>query len=67
MNPWTDEAWAARGRWLVDKLTERTTPDGRCVLELVDVPIWARPDGTLYDYLVAVDLAMALDKSREES
>ena len=27
------EKWAARGRWLVNKMTERTTPDGRTVLE----------------------------------
>ena len=57
-------AWAARGKWLVDKLTERMTPDGRCVAELCHEPIWIKPDGTLQDYIVAVDLAMSRDESR---
>lgn len=53
--------WAARGRWLADKLSERSTPDGRTVLELVDEPIWARADGTFADYCAAVDAAMEAD------
>ena len=53
--------WAARGRWLTEKLSERTTPDGRTVLELVDEPIWARADGTFADYCTAVDAAMEAD------
>jgi hypothetical protein len=57
------ELWAARGRWLVDKLSERTTPDGRTVLELTDEPIWIRADGTLADYIAAVDAAMERDES----
>lgn len=61
------ELWAARGRWLVDKLTERSTPDGRTVLELADEPIWVREDGTLADYIAAVDLAMERDESRCEA
>jgi len=52
------ELWAARGRWLVKHMSECTTPDGRTVLELVEAPIWARPDGTLADYCAAVDDAM---------
>lgn len=58
-----NELWAKRGRWLVDKLRERTTPDGRTVLELVDEPIWARADGILADYCSAVDAAMERDES----
>ncbi len=57
-------AVAARGSWLVEKLSERLTPDGRCVLELCDEPIWIEPDGTLDDYCAAVDLAMERDESR---
>lgn len=53
--------WAARGRWLTEKLSERTTPDGRTVLELVDEPIWAQADGTFADYCAAVDAAMEAD------
>jgi len=53
--------WALRGHWLVDKLTERTLPDGRCVLELVSVPIWVIRDGTESDYIEAVDAAMQRD------
>lgn len=60
----TLNTWAARGMWLVDKLTERTTPDGRTVLEIVDEPIWIKADGTLADYIAAVDLAMERDESR---
>jgi len=52
------EKWAERGRWLVDMLSERTTPDGRTVLEIVDEPIWIQADGTLADYIAAVDAAM---------
>jgi hypothetical protein len=52
---------AARGRWLVDKLSERTTPDGRTVLEISEVPIWCKQDGTLADYRAAVDAAMELE------
>lgn len=57
-------AQAARGSWLIDKLTERQTPDGRCVLEISEEPIWCEPDGTLDDYVAAVDLAMERDESR---
>ena len=53
--------WAARGRWLTEKLCERSTPDGRTVLELVDEPIWVRADGTFADYCAAVDAAMEAD------
>jgi hypothetical protein len=53
--------WAARGRWLTEKLSERSTPDGRTVLELVDEPILARADGTFADYCAAVDAAMEAD------
>ena len=56
------EAWAARGRWLVEKLSERTTPDGRTVLEISEEPIWAKADGTLADYIAAVDAAMLADE-----
>lgn len=58
------EKWAERGRWLVDLLSERTTPDGRTVLEIVDEPIWIQADGTLADYIAAVDAAMDRDESR---
>ena len=54
--------WAERGRWLAEKLSERTTPDGRTVLELVEEPIWARADGTFADYCAAIDAAMAADE-----
>lgn len=54
--------WAERGRWLAEKLSERTTPDGRTVLELVEEPIWARTDGTFADYCAAIDAAMAADE-----
>jgi hypothetical protein len=57
------EDMAVRGRWLIEKLSERTTPDGRTVLELVDEPIWIRADGTLRDYIAAVDRAIAADDS----
>ena len=60
----SQHAWAERGRWLVEKLTERYTPDGRCVLEISEEPIWCKPDGTLQDYIAAVDLAMERDESR---
>lgn len=60
------ERWAERGRWLVDKLSERSTPDGRTVLEIAEEPIWVRADGTLADYIAAVDLAMERDESRVE-
>lgn len=53
--------WALRGHWLVDKLTERTLPDGRCVLELVEEEIYAMPDATLDEYVQAVDAAMQRD------
>lgn len=56
------ETWAARGRWLVEKLSERTTPDGRTVLEISEEPIWAKADGTLADYIAAVDAAMDADE-----
>lgn len=62
--PNSQHAWAERGKWLVDKLTERTTPDGRCVLEISEEPIWCRADGALADYIAAVDLAMERDESR---
>jgi hypothetical protein len=62
--PDSQHAWAERGKWLVDKLTERMTPDGRCVLELSDEPIWIKPDGTLDDYIAAVDQAIERDESR---
>ena len=54
--------WAERGRWLAEKLSERSTPDGRTVLELVEEPIWARADGTFAEYCAAVDAAMAADE-----
>lgn len=54
--------WAERGRWLAEKLSERTTPDGRTVLELVEEPIWARSDGTFADYCAAIDAAMQADE-----
>jgi len=54
--------WAERGRWLAEKLSERTTPDGRTVLELVEEPIWAKEDGTFADYCAAIDAAMAADE-----
>ena len=53
--------WAERGRWLAEKLSERTTPDGRTVLELVEEPIWAKDDGTFADYCESIDAAMAAD------
>ena len=49
---------AERGRWLIDRLKERKTPDNRYVLELVEEPIWIRPDGTIDDYYAAIDAAM---------
>jgi hypothetical protein len=58
------EDMAARGRWLIEKLSERLLPDGRCVLEISEEPIWIAPDGTLRDYIKAVDLAMERDASR---
>ena len=65
MRPADDlHAWAERGKWLVERMTERYTPDGRCVLEIADEPIWTKPDGTLQDYIAAVDLAMERDESR---
>ena len=60
----SQHAWSERGRWLVEKLTERYTPDGRCVLEISEEPIWCKADGTLQDYIAAVDLAMERDESR---
>lgn len=54
---------AARGKWLIDHLTECTVPDGRTVLELVETPIWVKPNGTLDDYIAAVDQAMDADES----
>ena len=54
--------WAERGRWLAEKLSERTTPDARTVLELVEEPIWARADGTFADYCASIDAAMAADE-----
>ena len=60
----SQHAWAERGRWLVEKLTERYTPDGRCVLEISEEPIWCKADGTLQDYVAAVDLAIERDESR---
>ncbi len=57
------EKWAERGRWLVDKLNERATPDGRTVLELTDEPIWIKEEGTLADYIAAVDAAMERDET----
>jgi hypothetical protein len=59
------ERWAARGRWLTEKLSERQTPDGRTVLEIADEPIWCRPDGTLADYVEAVDAAMDADENAD--
>jgi hypothetical protein len=55
--------WALRGHWLVDHLSERTLPDGRCVLELVEEDIFAMPDATLDEYVDAVDAAMQRDSS----
>lgn len=53
--------WALRGHWLVDKLTERTLPDGRVVLELSEEDIFVTPDATLDEYVEAVDAAMQRD------
>lgn len=55
------ELWAKRGRWLLEKMSERTTPDGRTVLEISEEPIWVKADGTFHDYCVAVDDAMDAD------
>ena len=55
------EMWAKRGRWLLEKMSERTTPDGRTVLEISEEPIWAKADGTFHDYCAAVDDAMDED------
>ena len=60
----TEAAWAARGRWLLDKLSERFVDDGRAVLELTGEDIWIRPDQGYGAYVDAVDLAMERDESR---
>ena len=57
----TEKMWADRGRWLLEKMSERTTPDGRTVLEISEEPIWAKADGTFADYCSAVDAAMERD------
>jgi len=59
----SDKAWAARGRWLFGQMTERSTPDGRCLLELVDVPIWAHENGTEEQHVAAIDAEMERDES----
>jgi hypothetical protein len=56
------EMWAKRGRWLLEKMSERTTPDGRTVLAISEEPIWAKADGTFFDYCAAVDDAMDADE-----
>lgn len=56
------DKWAERGRWLVDKLSERWTPNGY-VLELTEEDIYIQPEGTLADYIAAVDQAMERDES----
>ena len=55
------ELWAMRGRWLLEKMSERTVADGRTVLEITEAPIWAKADGMFYDYCAAVDDAMHAD------
>jgi hypothetical protein len=57
------EAWARRGQWLAEHLSERSTPDGRTVLELVEEPIWVRADATWDEYITAIDLAIERDES----
>jgi hypothetical protein len=59
----TDTAWARRGRWLLEHMTERTTPDGRTVLEISEEPIWVNADTTFEEWIAAVDLAMDRDES----
>ena len=60
----TEAAWAARGRWLCEKLSERALPDGRAVLEISEEPIFVRADSTYMQQIAAVDLAMERDESR---
>ena len=60
----TEAAWAAHGKWLTEKLSEHSIGDGRCILQLVDEPIWIRADQPFSEYIAAVDLAMERDESR---
>ena len=56
------DLWAMRGKFLFSLLTERTTPDGRVLLEIneqsIGPGIWIKPDATEREWLSAVDCAM---------
>ena len=58
----SDDIWAMRGKFLFSLLRERSTPDGRAVLEIDDMsngpPIWIKPDATEREWLAAVDECM---------
>jgi len=51
---------AARFQYLLEMMTERRTPNGMNVLEIVDKPIYVVADGMHDDYLQAIDTAMRL-------
>lgn len=57
-----NDIWALRGKFLYSLLRERSTPDGRAVLEIDDMSngpaIWVRPEGTEKDWIEAIDNAM---------
>lgn len=58
----TEEAWAKRGMWLVDQLSERCVDGDRAVLELIGKDIWIKCDQGYGAYVDAVDLAMERDE-----
>ena len=53
------DLWAMRGKFLFSLLTERTTPDGRTVLEINEnsfgPAIWIKPDATVREWIDALD------------
>ena len=58
----SDDIWAMRGRFLFSLLTERTTPDGRVLLEInensIGPGIWIKPDATERKWIDALDECM---------
>ena len=62
MSSYSEHIWAMRGKFLFSLLRERSTPDGRAVLEIDDQSpgpgIWVTPEGTEKDWLEALDECM---------
>jgi hypothetical protein len=56
----SDKAWAARGRFLFKLLNEEHTDDGRAYIT-IDNRIWVKYEGTVRDYIDAIDYAMEKD------